>query len=632
MSVRRDIEPSIRDTSQSSGRNVIAVIGIDRYAHWPRLGNAVNDARGVAALFGQLGFEQITEPLLDERATGKATRELVNDELRGLGPNDSLVVFYAGHGSTRTDKLGRQMVKTGYLIPADASDSSASWIELSGWLRALSVLPPRHILVILDACHSGIALGPIIKWRDSGTWKDTPAATLRSRRSRRIITSALDDQTALDSGPLHGHSLFTGCVIEALTHGIAHAGQRETTGSELALYVQHRVMTHPSSEQTPDFGTFDFDERGELMIPLRTTGSHPDGIAEIAAGASPPAHSPPAHSTPAPRDPPSSRESAARPRWPRWLRGSVADKATRLLAVLALVVPSLILVVIDPAGGGAPPASESISPSQAPSSRDDRRRSNTESARSALPESIHVDVARATLVALLKERMNAGCRVLAAPQEIRGDKTNHITSRGDHCVAEIFVSATAAERLQLTLTDPLGEALPVPPPSPTVELTHCPQLVGEYTVVSHPATATPYVMAALDCDGTTMAAHGPNTAAAEAARATLAARVQSRLAAGCVMSGAPRPAMGKTSWTTTVPESARCLEHLAESSALDNPVVITVTDPAGQQLSGGPMASLTVRYCPTRTGEYTYQARPKNDAPYAVATLECPRNAREPRR
>ena len=138
-------------------------------------------------------------------------------------------------------------------------------------MRAVSLLPAKHILVILDACHSGIALGPIIKWRDIGTWQSTPLPTLMARRSRRIITSALDDQVALDSGPLHGHSLFTGCLIEGLTHGLGRAGSRAVTGSELGLYVQRRVEAYPNSRQTPDFGTFDFDDRGEMVIPLESS-------------------------------------------------------------------------------------------------------------------------------------------------------------------------------------------------------------------------------------------------------------------------------------------------------------------------------------------------------------------------
>jgi hypothetical protein len=64
MSTRRNIEPapSAQDMKGSSGRNIVAVSGIDRYVHWPRLTNAVGDARGAAELFGRLGFEQVTEP------------------------------------------------------------------------------------------------------------------------------------------------------------------------------------------------------------------------------------------------------------------------------------------------------------------------------------------------------------------------------------------------------------------------------------------------------------------------------------------------------------------------------------------------------------------------------------------
>jgi uncharacterized caspase-like protein len=269
----RDVELASRPerTRDAAGRNAIAVIGIDRYRHWGRLKNAERDARGAAALFRRLGFEEVVPPLLNEQATGGAIRALVTDQLRMLGPEDSLVLFYAGHGGTRKHDLGGQEVETGYLIPADARaapDEVATWIELESWLRAVSLLPSRHILVILDACHSGIALDPIIKWRDSGSWQDTPLSTLRARRSRRIITSALGDQVAMDGGPVHGHSLFTGCLIEALTGGIPRGGRPAITGSELAVHVQQRVSSYPRSRQTPDFGTFDFDDRGELVLPV----------------------------------------------------------------------------------------------------------------------------------------------------------------------------------------------------------------------------------------------------------------------------------------------------------------------------------------------------------------------------
>lgn len=250
------------------------MIGIDCYHRWPRLANAVRDALGALQLFQRLGFELVTEPLLDHRATGAALRALVTDDLAGLGADDSLVVFYAGHGGARQHHLGDRVVKSGYLIPVDACDApgkTSTWIELEGWLRAVALLPVRHILVILDACHTGIALDPVVRWRDLGWSGDAPVSALSTRRSRRIITSALDDQVVSDGGPVSGHSLFTGCLIEALTGGLEARRGGVMTGSELGAYLQRRVESHPGSRQTPDFGAFALDDRGEMLIPLAAT-------------------------------------------------------------------------------------------------------------------------------------------------------------------------------------------------------------------------------------------------------------------------------------------------------------------------------------------------------------------------
>jgi hypothetical protein len=253
------------------GRRLIAAIAIDAYSHWRHLDNAVSDARGVLAVFEQLGFAHAAPPLFDDKATGAAMRRLVSDDLTHLLPTDSLVVFYAGHGHSRSHRLpSGQEVTTGYLAPVDAepaADRVATLIELDSWLDAISLLPPRHILVVLDACHSGIALGSMIKWRDRGHPDRHRLDALSQLTSRRVITSALGAQTASDSGPRPGHSLFTGCLVDALTGGI-DPSLGVVTGTELAVYVQRRVSTYPKSKQTPDFGAFGHDDRGEMLIPL----------------------------------------------------------------------------------------------------------------------------------------------------------------------------------------------------------------------------------------------------------------------------------------------------------------------------------------------------------------------------
>lgn len=364
MTRRRDIEmPSTPVGPPGHGRNVITVIGIDRYRHWQHLGNAVRDAVRVAALFEQLGFEQVTPPLLDHDATGAAIRSLVTTDLKQLGPDDNLVLFYAGHGGTYGHRPGGEEIKTGYLIPVEASsapDDLSTWIDLEGWLRAVALLPAKHILVILDACRSGIALDGIVQRHRGLDGRRAAASTaLQARRSRRIITSALADQFAFDTGPKPGHSLFAGYLIDALTLDLLLSGHRAATGSELGLYLQRRVDGHTESRQTPDFGAFYHDDRGELTIRL----AEGDAIEYVPTGHIEPAAAKPAPPLVEPRPalpampspavpPPIALDGSERSALAARLEQAVAKDGENMtaLAMLALlsslVLPALVIAAL----------------------------------------------------------------------------------------------------------------------------------------------------------------------------------------------------------------------------------------------------------------------------------------------
>src|SRR5262249_21973046 len=103
-------------------RRIVAVVGIDDYASLPRLRCAVSDAVGLQdPLVRQFGFEAPRPALTDKAATKQAIQALVEDDLRTLlGPEDALVLFFAGHGTTRLAQLDNLTVETGYLAPAEA--------------------------------------------------------------------------------------------------------------------------------------------------------------------------------------------------------------------------------------------------------------------------------------------------------------------------------------------------------------------------------------------------------------------------------------------------------------------------------------------------------------------------------
>ncbi len=250
-------------------RYVLGIIGINEYVHLPRLSNAVNDAKGVQKLFEEkYGAVLATPPLLDTSANKENITHLVEDELRAtLKPDDALIFFFAGHGVTRIDHVGSHKIETGYLVPVDAQkDHYSQYIKLDSLLEEIGKLPARHILVILDACHSGFAIGEAMKsFRDIDTYQQD----LLTRLSRKIITSARSDQLAQDNGPVAHHSLFTGVLIDGLNWGKADLDRNGViTSSEMGLYIQQEVAQYTESQQTPDFGAFHLDDRGELVLSL----------------------------------------------------------------------------------------------------------------------------------------------------------------------------------------------------------------------------------------------------------------------------------------------------------------------------------------------------------------------------
>ncbi len=260
----------------------MVVIGIDNYREWPTLRNAVGDAAGFAKVMREKqGFSSVGE-LLNEQASKHDILQLVEDDLRKqLTQDDDLVVFFAGHGTTRVDKVGGKEVETGFIVPFDArppeEEQWSDYIQVDQFLEAIGKLPARHVLVLLDSCNSGFALGPTVNsYRDAEVryQKD-----IGGHVSRKVISSARRNQLASDKGPLPGHSLFTGALIDGIDTGSADLnGDGVITSSELGLYLQQQVGRATASSQTPDYGSFYLDDRGEMLLPVSPQPAVPQEV------------------------------------------------------------------------------------------------------------------------------------------------------------------------------------------------------------------------------------------------------------------------------------------------------------------------------------------------------------------
>ncbi|MGH9886527.1 MAG: caspase family protein, partial [bacterium] len=249
------------------------------------LDNAVSDAEGVLAAFGRLGFVPMIAPLFNDEATFDEIERLPGRLGRELDWNDSLVVFFAGHGYTAKPPFAYGLLEqTGYLIPFDAEHSSARsadeqrWQSIESWLSAIAKLHARHVLVILDSCYSGIALGRSTAYRGVGVRPDGSPVPFHERLGRWVLTSALGDQQAMDGGPFRGHSAFTGCLIQALPGGAASRAPAAVSVEQLAEGVQLEVVKHSHDHQVPALGWLPYHDHGKLWLslePARPETRHP---------------------------------------------------------------------------------------------------------------------------------------------------------------------------------------------------------------------------------------------------------------------------------------------------------------------------------------------------------------------
>lgn len=271
------------------GRYVFAGIGIDDYEHdeiWAGLDNAVNDVVAVRDMLrGTFSFEAPEEWLLtNEEATAANIRVLIDDLRLNLQPDDNLIFFFAGHGiSVPLEFDGEVVDNTAYIVPVGVKNyahvSPSQYVEIEDLLESLARLPARHVLAIFDSCESGLALTEGREFKTRGGSSITVPEDLMRRRSRHVITSAMDTQKAFDDNERYpGNSLFTGWLLEGLRRAAEGGSLDEPspdvnedgalTVSELATFVTGRVSAISEARQTPDHGTFELDQRGELVIRL----------------------------------------------------------------------------------------------------------------------------------------------------------------------------------------------------------------------------------------------------------------------------------------------------------------------------------------------------------------------------
>jgi uncharacterized caspase-like protein len=229
----------------------------------------VDGARKLIDKLTQLGFprENIIT-LFDKEATSTQIDNVLKDFWEGAQHQDAdrLLFYFAGHG----DRLaGTSERPRGILITSDYRKSQptrTSFLLDDLVNRHFEYIKAKHVLVLLDACSSGLALARFQTKSDdeeslSRFYKLSTLRAETSIRSRNILVAGTTDEPALwDQG---------GVFTKALLRALDGAGDWNQDGliqfGELALQVRREVSAQAGRrgvKQRPD----DFSIGGSFVF------------------------------------------------------------------------------------------------------------------------------------------------------------------------------------------------------------------------------------------------------------------------------------------------------------------------------------------------------------------------------
>jgi uncharacterized caspase-like protein len=235
-------------------------VGINNYQYADPLNVAVNDARAVADALPRLGFHEV-RLLLDDQATKAAFERIIYGEFKEkMGPNDRLLVFWAGHGITVKLPRGGE---EGYLVPVDGDPQrpELTAIAMDEVRKMGKRVNAKHVFFAIDSCFSGFALT-----RDIGV-DSVPDAELAAAMEEpvvQVLTAGRRGQKAVEED---GHGLFTRRLLDGL-RGLADQERRGfVTVTQLAGWLGPRVARDSGGRQNPQYSALEGEGDFVFVLP-----------------------------------------------------------------------------------------------------------------------------------------------------------------------------------------------------------------------------------------------------------------------------------------------------------------------------------------------------------------------------
>jgi hypothetical protein len=255
-----DYKPQNKEAS--IGKTYLLGIGINTYAHWGNLNNAVRDVEAIADILQQNYGVKLWKLLRNEEATRKHILRALRALMKEVKAPDSIIIYYAGHGHIDKD------TQLGAWVPTDGETEDTDLYIPNSTLRDFfQVAKAQHVFFISDACFSG----SLLQERRSAT-EEMVLTELAARPSRWVMCSGRHDEAVAD-GPRGGHSPFAQAIIDELTYN----QKQGLNAAALAQKVQLQSKQYYKN-QLSDYGpVFDTgDMRGQLVL-------WRDGVVELSS-------------------------------------------------------------------------------------------------------------------------------------------------------------------------------------------------------------------------------------------------------------------------------------------------------------------------------------------------------------
>ncbi|MBI4269236.1 MAG: caspase family protein [Candidatus Rokubacteria bacterium] len=229
------------------------VIGVSAYEDpdIPRLKYAMNDAEALyRVLTGPAGFKKDHVMLLTEKTEKKPTLRNIKWALgtflaRSAKKEDTVLIFYAGHGAPEVDQRGLErdgLAK--YLIPADADpdDLFSTALPMDDIQTIFGRIEAERVVTFVDACYSGAAGGRTFGSKKTRAMNldDLFLERLTRSKGRAIITASRPSEVSLELAELR-HGIFTYYLVRGLEGAADLNRDGIVTLQELYEYVEQQV-------------------------------------------------------------------------------------------------------------------------------------------------------------------------------------------------------------------------------------------------------------------------------------------------------------------------------------------------------------------------------------------------------